>query len=365
MQFDVAGKANHAITDILYGAPLCALSKKDGSIRPKSVGNTFRRLVAKLGCAHYRDSIGEFLHPKQLGFETKGGCEAAVHCCRTFIHQNTDTPEVLLKIDFRKVFNTVERDEITSPAWAAIEIINAIDRSIEVAFESISNISFGEQQWCIASLPIKFGGLGLRKASDIMLPAFLAFVNSVLGLITLMLQNITDETWRFPRHASINDLIKRALQTITVPPLLEPSIICRDDGKRPDRMTLIPWTNGKTLVWDATCTDTLASSHLEILTKTAGQVAENAAIRKCNKYKTIVDQNYQFLAFVAKTLGLWSNSARSFVNKLGHRMMVATGDARSKQFVIERISLAIQRGNPASVMETFPPSAAMEEIFLL
>ncbi|KAF2904656.1 hypothetical protein ILUMI_01519, partial [Ignelater luminosus] len=32
---------------------------------------TFRRLVAKMGCAHYRDSIGEFLRPKQLGFGTK------------------------------------------------------------------------------------------------------------------------------------------------------------------------------------------------------------------------------------------------------------------------------------------------------
>ncbi|KAF2891382.1 hypothetical protein ILUMI_14791 [Ignelater luminosus] len=66
--------------------------------------------------------------------------------------------------------------------------------SMSLSFESISNISFDEQQWCIASLPIKFGGLGLRKASDIMLPAFLASINSVLRLITLMLQNITAET---------------------------------------------------------------------------------------------------------------------------------------------------------------------------
>ncbi|KAF2902177.1 hypothetical protein ILUMI_04009 [Ignelater luminosus] len=250
------GKVNHAITDILYGA----LSKKNGGIRPIAVGNTFRRLLAKLGC------------------------EAAVHCCRIFIHQNTDTQKVLLKINFRNAFNTVEGDEMlkcvkdripklynflfqcyskssqlffgekrilsqvgaqqgdpagsllfclviqavienlnselnifylddgtlggdpntvlhdldiiiklcwnlglqTKPskseflAWAAIEIINATDRSIEVAFESISNISFDEQQWCIASLPIKFGGLGLRKVSDIMLLAFLASVNSVL-----------------------------------------------------------------------------------------------------------------------------------------------------------------------------------------
>ncbi|KAF2899063.1 hypothetical protein ILUMI_07113 [Ignelater luminosus] len=70
-------------------------------------------------------------------------------------------------------------------------------------------------------------------------------------------------------------------------------------------------------------------------------------------------------ASAVQTLRPWSNSARYFVNELGHRMMVATGDARSKQFFIQPISLAIQRGNAASVIGTFPPSAAMEEIFLL
>ena len=41
---------------------------------------------------------------------------------------------------------------------------------------------------------------------------------------------------RHPRHASLNELVKRALATIEVPSVLEPVGLCRSDGKRPDGM---------------------------------------------------------------------------------------------------------------------------------
>ena len=37
------------IQPIFFGANLCALSKKDGGIRPIAVGSTLRRLVTKVG----------------------------------------------------------------------------------------------------------------------------------------------------------------------------------------------------------------------------------------------------------------------------------------------------------------------------
>jgi hypothetical protein len=38
---------------------------------------------------------------------------------------------------------------------------------------------------------------------------------------------------------------------------------------------------------------------------------------------------------------------------------------KSKKFLFERISLAIQRGNAASIRGTFPDSAILSEIFVL
>ena len=59
-----------------FGATLCALTKKDGGIRPIAVGNTMRRLAAKVGARPLSHSLGSELRPVQLGYSTKGGCEA-------------------------------------------------------------------------------------------------------------------------------------------------------------------------------------------------------------------------------------------------------------------------------------------------
>jgi hypothetical protein len=49
-----------------------------------------------------------------------------------------------------------------------------------------------------------------------------------------------------------------------------------------DGITLIPWLCGKPLLWEVTCTDTLAKSYVELSSKKAGEAArlrENAKNR--------------------------------------------------------------------------------------
>lgn len=48
----LSGKVKCKITLFLYEVCLCALSKKDGGIRPIAVGCIFRRLISRLGCYH-------------------------------------------------------------------------------------------------------------------------------------------------------------------------------------------------------------------------------------------------------------------------------------------------------------------------
>ena len=57
---------------------------------------------------------------------------------------------------------------------------------------------------------------------------------------------------RHPRHSAINDLIKRSLASAKISAHLEPTGICRSDVKRPDGASVLPWRNGRILVWDAT-----------------------------------------------------------------------------------------------------------------
>ena len=66
---------------------------------------------------------------------------------------------------------------------------------------------------------------------------------------------------RLPKHSELNNIINRGLSTANVPATLEPYGLFRDDGKRPDGVTLFPWSKGQFMVWDATCVDTLANSY--------------------------------------------------------------------------------------------------------
>ena len=61
------------------------------------------------------------------------------------------------------------------------------------------------------------------------------------------------------RHHNIIDLIYWDLIRAGVPSTKEPSGLSRTDGKRPDGLTLIPWQWAKSLIWDVTVADMLAS----------------------------------------------------------------------------------------------------------
>jgi len=74
----------------------------------------------------------------------------------------------------------------------------------------------------------------------------------------------------------VNETIRRALVSGGVPAVLEPVGVCRDDGKRPNGMALIPWRRGFPLVWDFTCSDTLAPSNLSTSSSGASRLANSA-----------------------------------------------------------------------------------------
>jgi hypothetical protein len=50
-----------------------------------------------------------------------------------------------------------------------------------------------------------------------------------------------------------------------------------------------------------------------------------------------------------------------FINDIGNRLIAELGDSKSKKFLFERISLAIRRGNAASIRGTFPDSALLSK----
>lgn len=169
---------------------------------------------------------------------------------------------------------------------------------------------------------------------------------------------------RTSRHASLNDILRRALVTAGVPAVLEPSGLARDDGKRPDGMTLVPWKLGRPLVWDATCVDTLAPSHLSGTSSRAGAAANTAENLKRRKYAAI-DSGCMFEPFGVETLGPWGPGAHAVYKELAKRVVEASGDQRAGGYLAQRIGIAIQRGNAASLMGTLPHGTDLEPVFYL
>jgi hypothetical protein len=169
----------------------------------------------------------------------------------------------------------------------------------------------------------------------------------------------------FSKHTEINSMINRSLTSIHVNSTLEPNGLSRDDAKRPDGMTLVPWIKGQPLVGDVTIVDTLAGSYVLKTSAVSGFAAEMAYKRKYSKYRSIISSNYIFKGLSSETLGPWCKEAVDFIKVIGNRLIAESSDSKSKKFLFERISLSIQRGNAASIRDSFPDSALLSEIFVL
>ena len=63
-----------------------------------------------------------------------------------------------------------------------------------------------------------------------------------------------------------------------------------------------------------------------------------------------LDTSHHFVPFVMETSGVLGKAAEEFTQELARRIYKATGEPRSRQFLLQRLSVAVQRGNAAAVL---------------
>ena len=129
-----------------------------------------------------------------------------------------------------------------------------------------------------------------------------------------------------PCHTTVNDLIKRSLASTKISAHLEPVGICQADGRRPDGASVMPWRSGRVLVWDATCPDTFAPSHLQFADMEAGAVADLAERRKRVKYTELATDHY-FIPVAIKNTGVFGPEAFGFFQDIGHHIREESGES--------------------------------------
>jgi len=112
----------------------------------------------------------------------------------------------------------------------------------------------------------------------------------------------------------------------------------RDDGKRPDGLTVLPWANGRSM--------------------------NEAESLKVMKYRSL-SALYSFVPVAVESLGSLGEETSDFFCNLGHWITSVTTESRSFQFLMQRLCVAVQRGNAACVLETVPASIGLDELFYI
>ena len=134
-----------------------------------------------------------------------------------------------------------------------------------------------------------------------------------------------------------------------MPALLEPHGIDRGDGKRPDGMTIFPFTRGQCLIWDATCVNTYANSRLASAAGKAGAAAGDAEAEKRRKYSDLC-RRFRFEPVAFETSGACGPSTKRLLREIGTQVSAVTGEHRETEWLLQRCSIAIARGNAASIL---------------
>ena len=115
------GNTPVSIRPYFFGAKLIALEKKEGTVLPIAVGGTLCRLIAKVAVMKVSEEIGALLAPVQLGYGVKEGSEAAVHAFAQYMRRLGSN--CVLKLDFKKAFNSIRRDKVLEAVQSFAPII--------------------------------------------------------------------------------------------------------------------------------------------------------------------------------------------------------------------------------------------------
>ena len=173
----LAGEVPPAVHPFLCGASLVPLKKNDvGDARPIAVGETLRRLCAKLLCAELAEKVGkELLKGGQVGVGVRMGMEAAVASVASYARRHAGKDRCILKIDFKNAFNTVDRSrflqmaERVSVGWMPFLLMCYSTPTSLYCHDAVIQSSCGVQQGdplgpLLFSLAIHEVNLGLRRA---------------------------------------------------------------------------------------------------------------------------------------------------------------------------------------------------------
>ena len=107
-------------------------------------------------------------------------------------------------------------------------------------------------------------------------------------------------------------------------------------------------------VWSFTCVGRDMPGHFALLYRTQatqgpGKVAAVVEERKEEKYHCLLPSHY-FSPVAIETMGALGSRSMALLRDIGHRITEETGESHARDFIFQQLSVAVQRGNCASVL---------------
>ena len=119
---------------------------------------------------------------------------------------------------------------------------------------------------------------------------------------------------------------------------------------------------GKPWAADFTCANTVALTYLPITSFNAGAGAAASEAQKTATHREL-QEDLAFSGIGIETLGSFGPEAVKIVSHLGKLIKEKSDKPRAHEFLRQRISVALQRGNAKRVLGTFKEIRGLEEIF--
>ena len=134
------------------------------------------------------------------------------------------------------------------------------------------------------------------------------------------------------------------IKNLLVSPLKEDSVLTEP--------TSIPWAKGKPLSWDVIVPGIFSDPHINSTSAEADTAAKYAATFKESNY---VDSASTHLLYpvAIETAGPHDVRARELIEEIGRRMTAVAEDTNESNYLYQKISITIQRGNAISFLHIF------------
>ena len=158
---------------------------------------------------------------------------------------------------------------------------------------------------------------------------------------------------RVGRHNAVRDIVVDVARSANLSPRVEEGGIIEGTQQRPADVTLPGFPIGRDTLIDVTIVNPLQRNSVEEAAHTAGVAMKKMKESKRRAYLRGLKSHQIFKPVAFETLGAWDEEAVALLKRITSSLARNQGkdEAETNRFLVQRVAIAIQRGNAVSLAD--------------